>query len=103
MPPHPTFYVRRSVYERLGAFDTAYRISADYDCVLRFLFLGRIKAVYIAQVLVCMRVGGASNRSLRNIARKSIEDYRIMRRHGLGGVGALLGKNLSKLGQFWQR
>lgn len=36
MPPHPTLYVRRSVYERLGGFDTRYRIAADYDTVLRF-------------------------------------------------------------------
>ena len=103
MPPHPTFYVRRSVYQRLGGFDTRYRISADYDCVVRFLFVGGIRAVYIPRVLVCMRVGGVSNRSLRTIARKSREDLRIMREHGLGHVHTLLRKNASKLGQFWRR
>jgi len=103
MPPHPTLYVRRDVYERLGAFDTRYRIAADYDSVLRLLYVGRIEARYIPEVLVCMRVGGASNRSLRNIARKSMEDLQIMRTHGVGGVGALLLKNVSKVGQFWQR
>ena len=103
MPPHPTFYVRRSVYERLGGFDTRYRIAADYDCVVRFLYVERIRALYIPEVLVCMRVGGASNRSLRTITRKSIEYYRIMRTYRIGGVGALLCKNVGKLGQFWRR
>jgi hypothetical protein len=103
MPPHPTLYVRRGIYERLGGFDTRYRIAADYDSILRLLYVGRIEARYIPKVLVCMRVGGTSNRSLRNIARKSMEDLRIMRTHGVGGMGTLLMKNASKLGQFWQR
>lgn len=103
MPPHPTFYVRRSVYERLGGFDTSYRIAADYDCMLRFLGRGELRVAYIPHVLVKMRVGGASNRSLGNIVRKSREDWRALRTNGVGGVGALLWKNLSKLQQFVRR
>ena len=101
MPPHPTFYARRSVYERLGAFDTRYRIAADYDCLLRFLGRGGIRVAYIPEVLVRMRTGGASNRSLANVLRKSREDYAALRANGVGGVGALAGKNLGKLGQFF--
>src|ERR1700690_569956 len=78
MPPHPTFYVRRSVYERLGGFDTRYRIAADYDTVLRFLAVGRIRAAYIPEVLVRMRAGGISNRSLKTILRKSREDLEVV-------------------------
>ena len=48
-----------------------------------------------------MRVGGASNRSLSNVLRKSAEDYRALRANGVGGVGALVWKNLSKISQFW--
>jgi glycosyltransferase len=103
MPPHPTFYVRRAVYERLGGFDTRYRIAADYDSVLRLLSVGKIRAAYIPEVLVRMRVGGVSNRSLKTIFRKSAEDLRVLRRNGVGGVPTLLRKNLSKLSQFWQR
>ncbi len=99
MPPHPTFYVRRAVYQRLGGFNTSYRISADYDCILRFLGSG-LRVAYIPEVLVKMRVGGASNRSLANIVRKSAEDYRALRTNGVGGFGALAWKNLSKLKQF---
>lgn len=103
MPPHPTFYVRRKVYERLGLFDTRYRIAADYDSIVRFLFVAGISVAYIPEVLVRMRVGGASNRSLVSIACKSREDYDILQRHGVGGLPTLLRKNFSKLGQFWTR
>lgn len=103
MPPHPTFYVRRAVYERLGGFDTSYRIAADYDSALRFLAVGRIQAAYIPEVLVRMRTGGISNRSLRNILRKSREDLDILRRNDVGGISTLLNKNLRKISQFWRR
>jgi glycosyltransferase involved in cell wall biosynthesis len=103
MPPHPTLYVRRSVYERLGGFDTRYRIAADYDSILRFFSAGSFKVAYLPRVLVRMRVGGVSNRSLRTVWRKSSEDLEIMRRHGIGGIGTLLSKNLGKITQFWRR
>jgi glycosyltransferase involved in cell wall biosynthesis len=103
MPPHPTFYVRRSVYERLGGFDTRYRIAADYDTVLRFLAVGKIRATYLPEVLVRMRAGGISNRSLRTIIRKSREDFDVLRRNRVGGIGTLAWKNMSKLEQFWKR
>lgn len=100
MPPHPTFYVRRSVYEEMGGFDASLRVAADYDCMLRFLWQGRIACRYVPEVLVRMRVGGASNRSVANILRKSAEDYRAIRRNKVGGLGTLLWKNVSKLPQF---
>jgi glycosyltransferase len=103
MPPHPTFYVRRSVYERLGAFDISYRIAADYDCMLRFLGPGGLRVAYIPEVLVKMRLGGASNRTLRNIVQKSSEDLRALRSNGVGGIGTLIWKNVSKLPQFLRR
>lgn len=103
MPPHPTLYVRRSVYEQIGLFDTSFRIAADYDFILRMLGRGGVGVHYIPEVLVKMRVGGASNRSLRNIVRKSREDLRALRRNGVGGLGALAWKNLSKLPQFFGR
>lgn len=103
MPPHPTFYVRRSVYARLGMFDTSYRIAADYDCMLRFLGAGDVRVAYIPHVLVKMRLGGASNRSLKNIVQKSREDYHALKSNKVGGLGALVWKNFSKLAQFWRR
>ena len=103
MPPHPTFYARRAIYERLGGFDLDYQIAADYDCLLRFLGAGQITCAYIPAVLVHMRLGGVSNRSLGKILQKSREDYQALRRHQVGGLGTLLMKNLQKLPQFFQR
>jgi glycosyltransferase len=100
MPPHPTLYLRRSVIERWGGYDTRYRIAADYDAILRYFGQGQIRAAYIPHVLVKMRLGGESNRSLAKIWLKTQEDYTALRRNGVGGVGALILKNVSKLGQF---
>lgn len=101
MPPHPTLYLRREVYQRFGLFDTSYRIAADYDFMLRILSSGAVEVQHLPEVLVRMRTGGASNRSLRNLWRKSCEDLRAIRRHRIGGLGTLLAKNLSKLPQFF--
>lgn len=103
MPPHPTFYARRSVYQRLGGFDLDLRIAADYDAMLAILLARAGAVVYLPEVLVRMRLGGVSNRSLANLFRKSREDLRVIRRHRLGGIGTLLCKNLSKFGQFFLR
>lgn len=100
MPPHPTLYVRRDIFERWGLYDTSFRIAADYDAMLRYLVKGQIKLAYIPEVLVKMRVGGESNRSLERILLKSREDLRALRRNGVGGFGTLAMKNISKIGQF---
>lgn len=100
MPPHPTLYLRREVFDRWGGYDTDFRIAADYEAMLRWLVKGQIRLAYIPEVMVRMRVGGESNRSIGRIIRKSSEDYSAIRRHGVGGVGTLLSKNFSKIGQF---
>jgi glycosyltransferase involved in cell wall biosynthesis len=101
MPPHPTFFIRRKLLNKIGGFDTGYKIAADYDFMLRALTQKNIKIVYLPEVLIKMRVGGMSNRSLKNILLKSYEDYQIIRRHKIGGIGTLLCKNLSKISQFF--
>lgn len=103
MPPHPTLFLRRSVIERWGGFDIHFRIAADYDAILRYFGRGNIKTAYIQRALVKMRVGGESNRSLKKICRKSFEDYRALKKNGEGGIGALVWKNVSKVGQFLLR
>jgi glycosyltransferase len=103
MPPHPTLYLRREVFDRWGLYDTNYQIAADYDAMLRYLVKGQIKLAYIPEVLVKMRVGGESNRSLGRVLLKSREDLKAIRQNGVGGVGTLACKNFSKLPQFFKR
>lgn len=82
-PPHPTFFARRSVYEECGGFDIAMNVSADFEIMLRILERYRRRSRYIPHVLVKMRVGGVSNRSLGNIARGNINILRAFRRNGV--------------------
>lgn len=103
MPPHPTLYLRREIFEKWGTYDTSFDIAADYDAMMRYLVKGGIKLAYIPKVLVKMRVGGESNRSIARIVKKSREDYRAMKRNGIGGFGTLVRKNTSKIGQFLKK
>jgi len=64
MPPHPTFFVRRELYERYGLFSTDYQIAADYELTARFLARHRVRYDYLPEVIVCMRTGGVSTRGL---------------------------------------
>ena len=100
MPPHPTVFVRREVFDNFGVYDESYKISADYDAMLRYFASDRLRVEYIPEVLVNMRTGGESNKSFQHIWRKSCEDYRALRSNEIGGVVALLLKNISKLPQF---
>ena len=86
MPPHPTFFVRRSVYERFGLFRLDMGSAADYELMLRLLFRHRITAAYIPEVLVRMRAGGVSNASLANRLRANRMDRLAWAVNGLGTV-----------------
>jgi glycosyltransferase len=101
MPPHPTLYLKREVFEEHGLYDTSFSIAADYDAMLRYLAIGKIKLAYVPEVLVKMRMGGESNRSLERIIKKSREDFRAIRKNKVGGIGTLAAKNLSKINQFF--
>ena len=83
MPPHPTFFVRREVYERTGLFNTDLRSAADYELMLRILLKYGVPAYYIPRVIVKMRAGGVSNASLRNRLRANREDRLAWKLNGL--------------------
>ncbi|MCD6067255.1 MAG: glycosyl transferase family 2 [Bacteroidetes bacterium] len=74
MPPHPAFFVRRSVYEKYGLFNLQFRSAADYELMLRFLHKYKISTAYINEYLVKMRTGGQSNASVKNRVKANQED-----------------------------
>ena len=90
-----------SNYEQAGVFDTSFKIAADYDIILRFLGKHKITTHYIPEVLIKMRVGGESNKSLKNIIEKSKDDLRAIEKNGIGHVGSLFLKNITKVRQFF--
>lgn len=101
MPPHPAFFVRRELYEKYGHFLLELRTAADYEIMLRFLLKHQIKAVYLPELLVKMRAGGASNASLKHRINANKEDRRAWDRNGLKPYFFTLWlKPLRKLGQF---
>ena len=104
-PPHPTFFVRREVYTRLGGFDLSFKIAADFELMARYLEAAQITSLYIPQVLVKMRLGGTTNRSLINIFKQNVEIRRALssigRRSSL--VGFLSNKLFIRLIQFVSR
>ena len=100
-PAHPSFFVRRSVYERFGAFDLNLPIAADYEFMLRVLERYRMPSVHLADVFVKMREGGASNASLQNIFKANLQCWKAWRQNGLGWSPLpVLAKPLSKLKQL---
>jgi glycosyltransferase len=104
MPPHPTLFLKRDIYKRYGFFNTDFRIAADYELMLRLFEKNKISSHYIPEVLIKMRVGGVSNSGLRNLLKKSIEDYRAWKVNYLcGGWYTILLKNISKIPQFFVR
>jgi len=104
MPPHPTVFVKREVYERYDPFDLEFSIAADYELLLRLLLRHGLSATYIEDVLVRMATGGQSNNSIRNIARANLEVYRAWQKNDLhGGMHVPFVKPLRKVSQYFNR
>jgi glycosyltransferase involved in cell wall biosynthesis len=103
-PPHPTLYIRRSVLDEVGAFDERYRIAADMDHMLRLFEVRGVRSHYLQRVIVRMRAGGLSNRSLRNIWRANVETWRSLHRHGFRVGPWFIGRKiLRKIPQLFVR
>ena len=101
MPAHPTFYCRRKVYEAYGYFDLQFRLAADFDLMLRFVEVARIKMVYLPLFLVRMRIGGATSSSLKGLIRQNRESIRAFHKYGKRvGLGYLVRRFSWKIKQF---
>lgn len=83
MPPHPTFFLRKSYYNKYGFFNTDFRSAGDYELMLRMLYKEGVKAAYIPHVQMIMRAGGVSNLSLKNRIRANMEDRRAWKINGV--------------------
>ena len=83
IPAHPSFYCRKAVYDQYGSFDTTYRIAADFEILLRLIFIHRIRTRYVKKDFVTMRLGGASTTGYGSLSLIMKEHLHIMKRHGV--------------------
>ncbi len=104
MPPHPTFFVRKSVYEKYGRFDLDYKLAADFELTMRFMETHAINTCYVPRTWIRMRMGGATNKSIWNVIKGNVESYRACHKNGLK-VSPLfpLIKVISRIPQFFSR
>ena len=83
MPAHPSFYVKRELFENLGFYKTDYKIAADYELLIRFLHVNRIKYKYLEMPFVSMRTGGVSNKSFYSNYILNKEIVRACKENGI--------------------
>lgn len=83
MPGHPTLFLKREVYEKYGLYDTSYRISADYEFMIRFLKDKENRLAYLPETVICMFYGGTSSGGLKNYVHSLLEGHRALRQNGI--------------------
>lgn len=102
-PPHPTFFARRSVYERFGNFDLNFRIASDVELMMRFLEIHKINSRYIPEVWIKMRMGGTTNKNIKNIWAQNQEVISSFDKNGLSVnlIIFFINKIFSRFKQFF--
>ncbi len=100
MPAHPSFYCRKAVYDKYGYFDTSYRIAADFENLLRLIFINRIKTKYIQKDFVTMRTGGTSTAGIGSRTKIMHDHLRAMRQNGVYSNAFLL--SLRYIYKVWE-
>lgn len=102
-PAHPTFYVKREVYQKCGYFDLAFKFAADFELMLRLIEKQRIKLYYLSEPLVRMRLGGTTSKSLSNIRKGNIECIKAFKKNDIKiSVLYPLYRLVPKLKQYFQ-
>lgn len=103
MTPHPSTYIKKKIYDEYGVYDTSFKIAADYELMLRFLYKNNLNVKYVPEVIVRMRTGGVSNSSFRNILFSNYEVAKSWRVNSMSiPFLIMLKKPLSKLKQFFK-
>jgi hypothetical protein len=82
MPAHPSVYVRREVFDRVGGYKLGYDISADFEWMVRLLCKAHVKARYLSRPIVTMRLGGKSTAGLKAMLKLNRENVRANRENG---------------------
>ena len=83
MPAHPSFYCRKIIYDKYGGFDLSYKIASDFECLLRFIFVHKIRTTYIPMDFVTMRTGGASTSGFTSHKQIISDHQKAFKRNGI--------------------
>lgn len=104
MPPHPTFFVKRELYDRFGYFDTSFKITADFELMVRFLLKGGASYSYIPEILVKMRTGGISTSGIKSTLTVNREMKRSLDMNGIStSMLRIYSKYFTKIFQLVKR
>ena len=82
-PAHPTLYIKKKVYDNFGGFNLDFKLAADFEIMLRFMEKHKISSFYLKIPLVKMRLGGKTNKSLKNIVNQNFECIRAFKKNEL--------------------
>lgn len=101
VPPHPTLFLRSRVYKKVGLFDLQYKFAADYEFMFRVFKKYNFKSKYLNRLTVKMRLGGATNKSFKNIFNGNKEILRAWKNNGLKpSITLMLYRFIKRIGQF---
>ncbi len=102
MPPHPTFYCKKELFEKFGAFNLQYGTAADYELMSRFIHLNKLSVYYLNKTMIKMSVGGISNKAYKNRYNAWVFDYKAMRKNEVWfPLLAIVLKPLRKITQYF--
>jgi glycosyltransferase involved in cell wall biosynthesis len=83
MPPHPTFYCKRNLFQKFGFYSLEYGTAADYELMLRFMHCNKVKAYYLKKVMIKMNIGGISNKNINSRVKGLLFDFKAMRSNNI--------------------
>ena len=101
MPPHTTLFLSKKILDKIGFYDENLKISSDYDFIIRLFKTKKIKIFFLDKFTIRMRIGGASNKNIKNVFIKISEDFSIIKKNKMNIIKAILFKNFSKISQFF--
>jgi glycosyltransferase involved in cell wall biosynthesis len=102
MPPHPTFYCKRYLFEQFGLYRLDYGTAADYELMIRYLYINKLTAFYLKKTLIKMKLGGKSNKNITARVKGMLFDLKAMRNNGIRlPFMALIFKPVRKIAQYF--
>ena len=102
-PAHPAFFVKKEIFDKYGKYDLSYELAADFELMLRFVEKYQISNCYLPESIINMRLGGATNKNLRNILKQNMECFKAFKKNNLDvSVFYPIFRLLPKIHQFFK-